>query len=270
MYYYEGVEFPFYYWLANNFALADRYFSPALAGSGVTRAFPLLASSAGMIHNDDPYPPTTTPSVLAALDAKGVSWGAYTDYSPFYGTLSDNWPGVASHSHSYADFLRAAKDGTLPSVAWVDSKPDVEDDHPPGDIQVGEAWSRVVYEAVASGPLWPSTALVWTYDEGGGFFDHVPPPHACTPADGTPNQELFSELGMRVPMVMVSPWARRHHVSHVVHEHTSILRFIETLFDLPALTARDANTDALLDMFDFSCLPAPVPTSPAAGTGGCP
>lgn len=67
----------------------------------------------------------------------------------------------------------------------------------------------------------------------------------------------------------ISPWARRHYVSHVQHEHTSVLRFIETLFDLPALTARDANSDALLDMFDFGHAPADVPDAPASGTGGC-
>ena len=77
---------------------------------------------------------------------------------------------------------------------------------------------------------------------------------------------------MRVPWSVISPWARRHYVSHVVHEHTSITRFIETVFDLPALTARDANSDALLDMFDFSCGRDSTPPAgaPAVGTGGCP
>jgi phospholipase C len=271
LYYYEGSEFPFYYWLANTFALADRYFSSALAGSVATRAFGLFGSSAGLIRNDDPLPPTTTPSIMAALDQKGVTWGAYTDYGAFYETLGSNWPGVAAHSHSRAEFLAAARDGTLPSVAWIDSKPDVEDDQPPSDIQVGEAWTRETYEALIEGPSWPSTVLLWTYDEGGGYFDHVPPPAACVPADGTPNQESFDQLGMRVPMAVISPWARRHYVSHVVHSHTSILRFIETVFDLPALTARDANSDALLDMFDFSCTrQAPIPPAPPSGTGGCP
>ena len=73
---------------------------------------------------------------------------------------------------------------------------------------------------------------------------------------------------MRVPLVVISPWARRHYVSHVRHEHTSLLRFIETLFGLPALTARDANSDALLDMFDFAAA-GEVPDAPPAGTGGC-
>jgi phospholipase C len=78
-------------------------------------------------------------------------------------------------------------------------------------------------------------------------------------------------MGPRIPLVALSPWAKRAYVSHVVHDHTAITRFIETLFDLPALTARDANSDALFDLFDFSCgRDLTVPVSPSPGTGGCP
>src|SRR6185295_19562698 len=113
----------------------------------------------------------------------------------------------------------------------------------------GERWVRMVYQQVVASPLWPRLALLLTYDEGGGFFDHVPPPRACAP---DPSRPELTQRGPRVPLLVVSPWARPHHVSHVVHDHTSILRFIELLHDLPALSARDANADALLDMFDFS------------------
>jgi phospholipase C len=81
---------------------------------------------------------------------------------------------------------------------------------------------------------------------------------------------MFHELGIRVPTVVISPYARQHYVSHVTQEHTSITRLIEAVFDLPALTARDANSDAMLDMFDFACPPnLKPPDAPAAGTGGC-
>ena len=120
----------------------------------------------------------------------------------------------------------------------------------------------------SGGPEWQRLAIVWTYDEGGGFFDHVPPPTGCLPL---PSKSAYTQMGPRVPMGVISPWARRNYVSHVAHDHTAITRLIEALFDLPALTARDANSDALLDMFDFSCgRDLSVPPSPSPGTGGCP
>ncbi len=134
-------------------------------------------------------------------------------------------------------------------------------------MQVGEAWTRAIYQAVVTSPHWPTTAMLFTYDEGGGFFDHVPPPTSCV---ARPEDADFFELGVRVPLLVISPWAKRHFVSKTQKEHTSITRFLEAIFDLPALTARDANSDALLDMFDFSCPPAPIPDAPAAGSGGCP
>jgi phospholipase C len=136
-------------------------------------------------------------------------------------------------------------------------------------VQKGEAFVREVYQHVVRSPQWPRLAMVWTYDEGGGFADHVPPPNqACV---ASPSEAAFFELGQRVPFVVISPWSKPHSVSHVVQEHTAITRFIETIFGLPALTARDANSPALLDLFDFSC-PAPLltpPEPPEAGIDGC-
>ena len=114
---------------------------------------------------------------------------------------------------------------------------------------------------------WSSTAILFTYDEAGGFADHVPPSETACLA--RPQDSAFHELGARVPLIAISPWARRHFVSHATAQHTSITRFIEAVFGLPALTARDANSDALLDMFD-GCDPLGTPPpAPAAGTGGC-
>ena len=91
------------------------------------------------------------------------------------------------------------------------------------------------------------------------MYDHVPPPPACAPDDTPPDEhpELggYDRLGFRVPLIVVSPYAKRHFVSHQVHTHTSILRFIEAKFGLPALTKRDANSDAMLDLFDFDAPP---------------
>ena len=99
---------------------------------------------------------------------------------------------------------------------------------------------------------------MWTYDEHGGYYDHVPPPAAIPPDNIAPEvpsgqsaYDGFGRYGFRVPFALVSPWARRHHVSHVVYDHTSILKLVETKWNLPALTYRDANAHAPLDMLDL-------------------
>src|SRR5262249_52911695 len=149
--------------------------------------------------------------------------------------------------------------GTLPQVSYVDPAFILgeDDEHPPTNIQLGQAFIAKVLNAVMTSPAWKRTAVIVTYDEHGGYYDHVPPPPACPPDAIPPSlqpndtQARFDRYGVRVPLVVVSPYARKHFVSHRVYDHTSILRFIETRFDLPALTARDANADPLLDLFDF-------------------
>ena len=116
-------------------------------------------------------------------------------------------------------------------------------------------------------PQWERLALLYTYDECGAFFAHVPPPEACR---AFPSRAPFATMGPRIPLVTISPWSKRSYVSHVPGDHTAITRFIEAIFDLPALTARDANSDALLDMFDVSCgRDLSVAPAPSPGTGGC-
>jgi phospholipase C len=267
--YYEDTDLPFYYFLANTFALADHNFPSALGPTFPNRDFLVLGTSDGIQCTCSTYPRAGLPSLMDALEKKGLTWAAYSEQNdPFESTLGDDWRNSHPASrHTVNEFKAALASGNLPEVAFVDSLENINDEHPAADVQVGEAWTRGIYDAVLKSSIWPTTAMIWTYDEGGGFADHVPPPKTCAP---TPAEAAFNELGVRVPMVVISPYARRHYVSHVVHEHTSITRFIETVFDLPALTARDANSDALLDMFDFACPPNPtVPDAPAAGTKGC-
>jgi hypothetical protein len=193
----------------------------------------------------------------------------YADDHPLEETLNNqlaNWEKDNPWSPIAKLFEDFAND-TLPSVVFVDGTINGDDEHPTANVQNGEAWTRRFYEAARKSAAWNSLAIFFTYDEAGGFADHVPPSdHAC-PA--RPEDAEFHELGIRVPLIAISPWARRHYVSHVQKEHTSITRFIEAIFDLPALTARDANSDALLDMFDFECPPMPVADAPEAGVQGC-
>ncbi len=267
--YYDDRDLPFYYFLASTFALADHHFASVLGPTFPNRDYLLLGTSDAIQCTCSSYPSSTLPSIMDLLEKKGLSWGAYSEQNdPFENTLGSGWRAAHAYGvHDVAEFKLALQNGTLPAVSFVDSKENINDEHPRADVQLGEAWTRDIYQAVVTSSVWPTTAMIWTYDEAGGFADHVPPPTTCVAA---PSQSAFFELGVRIPLVVISPWARRRYVSHAVHEHTSITRFIETVFDLPALTARDANSDALLDLFDFSCPPSvAVPDPPPAGTGGC-
>jgi phospholipase C len=270
MSYYDETDFPFYYWLAKTYALNDRHFASVRSGTYPNRNFMLLGTADGVTSTGAGYPKPSTPTLFDAMDRAGVSWGAYSDGSLVGGTLA--WTAGHPHTGAFATFLQLLDSGTLPQVVFVDGIDNVTDDHPTADVQVGEAWSRTIYEHAVASSLWSNLAILWLYDEGGGFFDHVPPPDmACIARPANPIDAPFFELGVRVPMTVISPYARAGYTSHVVQEHTAVTRFIETLFNIPALTSRDANSDALLDLFDFQCPPALLkpPPAPAAGTHGC-
>jgi phospholipase C len=267
--YYDAGDFPFYYWLASTYAVDDRHFASEASGTYPNRLFMLLGTADGVTSTGSGFPDPATPTIFDALDAAGITWGVYSEGALLGGALG--WTHAHPGTHGFKEFLAALDDGSLPSVAFVDGIENVEDEHPVADVQVGEAWTRTIYTHAAASPLWGELAMVWTYDEAGGFADHVAPPaHVCV-ARPVPKDQSFDEPGVRVPFAVISPWAKPHHVSHVFHEHAAIARFIETVFDLPAMTARDANSDALLDLFDFDHPPRLVPPSPPppAGSGGC-
>ena len=261
---YESADLPFYYWLANNFSINDRHFAPLQSGTYASRNFIMLGTNAGVVDTGISFPDPATNSIFRTLMNAGFTWGAYSDSEPFSGALG--WTSADPGVHSMKELYDALDNGTLPNVVFVDATENVEDEHPTGDLQVGEAWSRNIYQHAIKSPQWPRLAIVFTYDEAGAFADHVPPPSGCPASSG----DSFTKLGPRIPLVMISPWAKSHYVSHIAHDHVAITRLIETIFDLPALTARDANSDALLDMFDFSCgRNMTPPAAPAAGAGGC-
>ena len=262
--YYDETDLPFYYWMAKTFALADHYFGSALGGTWANRDYLYAATSDGVKSTGQKT--ISVPTIFDSMDDAGVTWGVYTDGNPRQDSLG--WDSSHAGVGSFDDFISALGDGTLPAVSFVDPGPG-QDEHPANDIHEGEIWGYTLYKAAIASPLWSNLAIVYTYDESGGLADHMPPPPACIPS---PDQDEFDRLGVRVPMVLISPWARPGYVSHRTHEHTSVTRLIELLHDLPALTARDASADALLDLFDFACGPAfatpPAPTDP--GLLGCP
>jgi phospholipase C len=163
-----------------------------------------------------------------------------------------------------SQFFVDAAAGTLPGFSLVTPEAAVTgSEENPQDIQVGEAFASRVITAAMQGLAWDKTLLIWCYDEHGGYYDHVPPPPAVPPDSIPPAIHVppdqpggYDRYGFRVPCVVVSPYARRDYVSHVVHDHTSILRLVETKWNLGAMTYRDANASNLLDMVDLTAAPA--------------
>jgi phospholipase C len=265
MSYYTRAELPFYYFLADTFAISDSYFASQLGPTDSNRDFLYAATSKGLAASHTEAAMATQRTIFDALDTAHVTWGVYSSGRPRQES-SLGW--TCDHPHFYDEpalYAALAHPETLPAVVFVDPGVD-EDEHPPHSVQAGEAFSRTIYEAVRTSPAWATTALIFTYDEGGGIADHVAPPEACPPSGHGP---LVDHLGERVPFILVSPYSRAGYVSHVEHSHTSILRLVELVWNVPALTARDANSDALLDLFDFTRPPRVAPPAVTAGTGGC-
>jgi phospholipase C len=146
----------------------------------------------------------------------------------------------------------------------------------------GEAWAHQILQAVLDSPAWARTLLIYTYDEHGGYYDHVPPPAAIAPDSIPPNLSPgdapggYNLYGPRVPGIVVSPYSKPNGVTNVLHDHTSVLATVEAKWNLPALTYRDANATTVMDFLDVSraafleppaTLVAPSPTGPSGPVG---
>ena len=184
------------------------------------------------------------------LEDAGVSWRYYLGDNTYINTLSlvehVVFGPMVRKVVSDDDFLVDLANGELPAVSWL--IPDVEvSEHPAAaSMCEGENWTVEIVNAIMRSPEWRRTAIVITWDDFGGFYDHVPPPHV----------DLFG-FGPRVPMLLISPWARRGHVTSDTLEFSSVLKMIETIWGLPSLTARDRRASDMLNLFDFEGEPAP-------------
>lgn len=257
--YYDESDIPFYYWLAKEFAIGDRYFSSVLGPTWPNRMYAMAATSFGQGSNVLAEADNT---LMDYLDLRGVKWKMYASTTPTYSLFLNKFLALpAGHIVPFEQYFEDAKNGTLPPVAFVEpgvgrGAVDGDDEHPPAIMQIGERFVAEVVDALTKSPQWSKSALFLSYDEHGGLYDHVPPPEACPPDDlAEPNSDgalpVFDHYGIRVPFIVVSPFAKKSHVSHRIYDHTSIVRFIEARFVIPALTGRDANAEAPWDMFDF-------------------
>lgn len=259
--YYTAGDAPFIYALANTFAVADRSFSSLLGPTFPNRAFMEAGTSFGMIGNIPASGPHDT--VIEMMERGGVTWHDYYAALPTLALFPQSLSGHHDNLSFLPSFVDDVAAGRLAQVNWVD--PELGDDfgavrndlHPPGDVQLGDLFLENAVKALIAGPQWPHMAIIFTLDEHGGLYDHVPPPPACPPDDLSPKlgaddlPGAFDRLGVRVPTIVISPYAKPHYVSHDVFDHTSILRFIEARFILPSLTSRDANANPFFDLFDF-------------------
>jgi phospholipase C len=276
MSYYDQRELPFYYELAHRFAIGDRYFSSALTQTFPNRYFLLAGTAFGHIGNVIPQNPNDW-NVLTIFDVMsyyGVSWKYYTDNKQGYLALfQPMYRRNLDKMKKMADFQADLANDRLPAVVFLDASFEGVDEHPGANVQVGQAWVANQIQALMRSRAWYKSVMFLTYDESGAMFDHVSPPPACEPDGILPQLPAGSEpgrydhYGFRVPFLAISPFVKRHYVSHVTYDHTSVLKFIETKFNLPALTRRDANANDMRDLFDYAhpnysipLLPTPVIT----------
>lgn len=277
LYYWDDGDLPFYYALASTFAIGDHYHCSLLGPTWPNRMFQYAATSFGRTTNDIPdtsaYPfPQKDATILDELEKRHVSWGLYGTSGAlivYGGALLNRWGRKVTKFE--ADFIADAKAGTLPQVVFLDTNvvaegPKNPNEHPPAQIQIGQKWVSDMVHALFASPQWKSSVLFFNYDEHGGYYDHLPPPPACKPdgkdpidKNGGPVSGAFDRYGFRVPLMVISPFAKKGYVSHKTYDHTSIVRFIQAKHRVPALTARDANADIPTDMFDFANPPFLTP-----------
>jgi phospholipase C len=292
--YYDWTDIPYYYSLAFQFATSDSWFSSAMANTGANRSYVVAGTSLGSVGT--PTPPTggfPNLTIFDLLDQAGVTWRYYYQDSspiwiPIWSVYFKDTANIVPIANYYNDVQNAS---TFPQVVFIEENGSM-DEHPKpnpgasgatGSIQLGANLTSGIVDALLNSPTWASSVLILTYDEAGGTYDHVAPPTNQAIPDGYPPMTdpgtdqpgIFNQFGMRVPLMVVSPWTIPHFVSHINRDHTSILKFIETRFSLPPLTARDAAADNMIEFFEPNFGSTPWLTPPTVssscnpGTGAC-
>jgi phospholipase C len=258
--YYAEQDLPFMPAVARAFTTFDRFFCSLLASTYPNREYMHAAQSYGMTDTTMPiasggFPDTT---IFAALAAKGISNRYFFTDIP----VSALWgaPGLA-RSGQVQEYYERCASGTLPAVSFVDPAFNGEeqgtsgDEHPHGDVRLGQAFMADVVHAFLEGPQFKRGALFIVYDEWGGFFDHVRPPRVPDMRSNADVNQDFGQMGLRIPAVLVSPYARRGHVDHNIYGFESILKMIRYRFGLPPLTVRDKYARSMARSFDFESEP---------------
>jgi phospholipase C len=306
--FYTAGDLPYHYWLATEFATSDAWFSPAPTRTQPNRYYMMGATSGGYAYPlSGGEPLIQSKTIFEELEGAKVSWKIYTQLAGGY-TYANAFAGFQSkyanssnvvQDPTFAQFISDAKSGSLPSVAFID-KPDA-DEKPESNnnVQDGVAETRQLINAVMYGPSWKDSVIIFTFDEGGGMYDHVAPPTNVPSPDGIKPVDIctsatdpgctlaalthssppydppgdFTRYGFRVPVVVISPYAKSGYVSHVTTDYTAWLKFVEERFNLAALTARDgwSKTSDMSDFFDYKnpAWTTPPQNAPSDSGGAC-
>jgi len=260
MVYFDYHSVPGYWDYAEEYGLGDNYFAPVLTTTTPNRLMTLAGdTSVSANYGPPPFVPYSS-TVMRQLDDAGVSWGYY-DYLDAYGGplsvyplnyISDTPSQALSNTRNISDLVQELASGSgLPSVSFVNSlgEPDLTE-HPPFNPTTGELWTVSMVNRVMRSSYWPTTAILLTWDEGGGFYDHVIPPREFTVNHSFTN-ELVG-LGQRVPLLVISPYTRENFVSDTLLSHLSLLHFVEYNWNLLPLDGLVAESNLPLDFFNFS------------------
>ena len=253
MTYFSSAQFALEWDWAEQYSIGDMYFSSYLSQTTPNR----LMSLAGFTPVTANYgPPPSIPvnsSIFSELSTHNISWKYYID-----GTTGNNYPlnyfdwfdALASNLADWQNFYADARSNTLPSVSWMSPLGGYAsgiDQHPSENVLEGELWLLNVVNSVMSSSSWSSSAILVTYDEGGGYYDQVSPPSL----DGI-------QFGFRVPFIVISPFAKEDYVSSTVLNHASMLAFIDYNWKLPALNGFVGDSNLPLDLFSFNSTLKPM------------
>jgi phospholipase C len=276
--YYNADDLLFYKGVAEHFTICDNYFHGILSSTFPNRMY-IHAGATDRNTNTLPWAqqaPSTLPTIWDLLGAKGISCANYFSDLPLTGLWGEKYAAITK---PFEQFLADASSGQLPAVSYFDpnfgfsvgeSPAGVSrDDHPQADVRDGQVYLTEIYNALRASPNWERTLMIVTYDEWGGFYDHVEPPFGPV----SPEEAAFNDgrLGFRTPCVILGPRAKRNHVSHLRFDPNSVINLIRWRFGLGALSARDTWSHNMALALDFKN--APNPAAPDFGQpspGGLP
>jgi len=283
--YYNQQDIPYYYDLATFFPTSDAWHSPILANTVPNRMYLMAGTSFGHEYPDGSsgHPQYSAPTIFRAMNTANVSWLYYYHDGVFLANFADFFdPTIRGKIFPDSDLMnrlagtcsggKCDPDQALPQVIFIDSASGSSglDEHPDNNVQTGSAYVQSIISALMKSDAWKDSVFILSYDEGGGLYDHVPPfmvplpdsyaPGQCPdPNNGSPGYCLVGNLagtfnltGFRVPLIVISPYAKPDFVSHIPRDYTAILAFIEKQFSVASLTARDAYwQDPSRDMSEF-------------------